>query len=75
MQSICWMCGALGAWLEKMCERCQGFLGRTAAQRGQRRTPGETIPPDVRKWTAELFASIEELKHNIAELDHLDEER
>ena len=73
MRSICRMCWAIGAWLEALCGRCQTSLGRAATQRDQGRTPGKAIPQDVRKWSAELFATIEEFKHSIAELEKLEE--
>ncbi len=71
MRSICRMCQAVGIWLEEWCWACQDAVGRTASQRAQARR-GEKIGPNVRKWSAELFETIEELKQSIEEIDTLE---
>ena len=72
MRSICRMCQAVGIWLEEWCWACREAATRQDLQRAWTRS-GSDISPDVRKWSVELFTTIEEFKHSIAELEKLEE--
>ena len=72
MRSICRMCQAIGIWVEEWCWACRESVARLGTH-GIR--TGSEIPADIRKWSAELFATIEELRHSIAALEEAEQAR